>query len=176
MDCTPPGSSVHGLSQVRILEWVAISFFRLSSWPKDWTCVSFLAGRFFTTEPSGKLIYMYQFSSVQLFSCVRLFATPWIAACQASLSINNSQSWLRLTFIESVMSSSHLAIKLSTSVGSQKKQGNSRKTSTSASLTILKPLTVWITTNWKIFEEMGIPDDLTFLLSEKSVCRSRSNS
>ena len=41
-----------------------------------------------------------QFSSVQLLSCVQLFATPWIAACQASLSITNSQNSLRLTSIE----------------------------------------------------------------------------
>ena len=52
---------------------------------------------------------------------------------------------------------------LPTSIGSQKKQ-NSRKTSTSASVTMLKPLTVWITTNWKILQEMGIPDHLTYLL------------
>ena len=43
-------------------------------------------------------------------------------------------------------------------------QENSRKTSTSVSLTWLKPLTVWITTNWKILKEMGIPDHLTCLL------------
>ena len=56
-------------------------------------------------------------------------------------------------------------IKLPTLVGSQKKQRNSRKTSTSASLTMLKPLTVWITTNCrKILKEMGIPDHLTCLL------------
>ena len=51
-----------------------------------------------------------QFSSVQSLSRVRLFATPWIAACQASLSITNSQSSLRLTSIESVMPSSHLIL------------------------------------------------------------------
>ena len=55
-------------------------------------------------------------------------------------------------------------IKLPTSVGSLKKQENSIKTSTSASSTMLKPLTVWITTNWKILKEMGIPDHLTCLL------------
>ena len=56
-------------------------------------------------------------------------------------------------------------MKLPTSTGSQKKQVNSRKTSTSASLTTLKPLTVWITTNlWKILKEMGIPGHLTCLL------------
>ena len=56
-------------------------------------------------------------------------------------------------------------IKLPTSVGPQKKHENSRKTFTSDSLTILKPLTVWITTNCgKFFKEMGIPDHLTCLL------------
>ena len=51
-----------------------------------------------------------QFSSVQLLNHVRFFATPWIAARQASLSITNSWSSLRLTSIESVMPSSHLII------------------------------------------------------------------
>ena len=51
-----------------------------------------------------------QFSSVQLLSCVWLFATPWITARQASLSITISWSSLRLTFIESVMPSSHLIL------------------------------------------------------------------
>ena len=51
-----------------------------------------------------------QFSSVQLLSCVRLFATPWIAAHQASLSITNSRSSRRLASIESVMPSSHLIL------------------------------------------------------------------
>ena len=55
-------------------------------------------------------------------------------------------------------------IKLPTSIGSSKKQKNSRKTSTSALLIMPKLLTVWITTNWKILEEMGIPDHLTYLL------------
>ena len=54
-------------------------------------------------------------------------------------------------------------IKLPTSVGSSKKQ-SSRKTSTSASLTMLKPLTMWIITTWKILKEMEIPDHLTCLL------------
>ena len=51
-----------------------------------------------------------QFSSVQSLFRVRLFATPWIAARQASLSITNSRSSLRLTSIESVMPSSHLSL------------------------------------------------------------------
>ena len=55
-------------------------------------------------------------------------------------------------------------IKLPTSVGSLKKQENSRKTPTSVLLTMPKPLTVWIPTNWKILQEMGILDHLTCLL------------
>ena len=51
-----------------------------------------------------------QFSSVQSLSCVQLFATPWIAAHQASLSITNSQSSLKLMSIKSVMPSSHLIL------------------------------------------------------------------
>ena len=51
-----------------------------------------------------------QFSSVQSLSCVRLFVTPWIAACQASLSITNSCSSLILMSIKSVMPSSHLIL------------------------------------------------------------------
>ena len=55
-------------------------------------------------------------------------------------------------------------IKLPTSIGSSKKQESSRRTSTSTLLTMPKPLTVWITTNWKILKEMQIPDHLTCLL------------
>ena len=56
------------------------------------------------------LLLFFQFSSHQLLIHVRLFATSWTAACQASLSITNSWSSLRLTSIESVMPSSHLIL------------------------------------------------------------------
>ena len=109
VDCSPPGSSVHGMPQARILERVTISYSRGSSWRRDWTCVSCLAGGCFTTEPPQKPTDT-QFSSVQSLSRVRLFAAPWITARQASLSITNSRSSLRLTSIESVMPSSHLIL------------------------------------------------------------------
>ena len=48
MDCSTPGSSVREIFQARVLEWVAISFFRGSSQPRDQTWVSYIAGRFFT--------------------------------------------------------------------------------------------------------------------------------
>ena len=53
---------------------------------------------------------MHLFSSVQLLSRVRLLVISWTAACQASLSITNSRSLLKLMFIESVMSSNHLIL------------------------------------------------------------------
>ena len=72
----------------------------------------------FSRGKSGGLIFpflsefstVYQFSSVQLLSRVRLFVTPWIAARQASLSITISWSLPRITSIESVMPSSHLIL------------------------------------------------------------------
>ena len=57
-----------------------------------------------------KIVCIVQFSSVQLLSHIQLFATPWTAACQASLSINNSQSLLKLMSIELVMPSSCLIL------------------------------------------------------------------
>ena len=57
VDCSPPGFSVHGISEARVLKGIAISFSTGSSWPKDRTCtscVSSLADGFFTTKPLGK--------------------------------------------------------------------------------------------------------------------------
>ena len=59
MNCSPPGSSIHGIFQARILEWVSISFSRESSRPRDQTHISCLAGRSFTTEPPGKPLVTY---------------------------------------------------------------------------------------------------------------------
>ena len=60
MDCSPPGSSVHGISQARIWEWIANSFSRGSSLTRDWTCISCafcIAGWFFTHWATEKSIY-----------------------------------------------------------------------------------------------------------------------
>ena len=53
MDCRPPGSSIHGIFQGRILEWVAISFSRRSSRPRDWTQVSHIVADALPSEPPG---------------------------------------------------------------------------------------------------------------------------
>ena len=62
-------------------------------------------------------------------------------------------------------------IKLPTSTGSLKKEENLRKTSISALLTMPKPLTMWITTNWQLLKEVGITDHLTCLLRNLYACQ-----
>ena len=59
MDYSPPGSSVHETVQGRILEWVAIPFSRGSSWPRDWTWVSCIAGDSLPSEPQGSPLKMH---------------------------------------------------------------------------------------------------------------------
>ena len=87
LDYSPPGSSVHGILQEKILEWVVIPFSSGSSWPQGW-------------NPC-----LVQFNSVKLLSHVWFFSTPWTAACQASLSITNSWSLPKFMSMESVMPS-----------------------------------------------------------------------
>ena len=59
MDCSPPGSSAHGISQARILAWLSIPFSRGSSPPRDQTQVSCIAGRFFTIRATRKALLSY---------------------------------------------------------------------------------------------------------------------
>ena len=59
VDCSQPGSSVQGILQARIMEWVAMSSSRGSSQPRDWIHVSCIARRFFTVEPPGKPMKYY---------------------------------------------------------------------------------------------------------------------
>ena len=63
MDCSPPGSSFHRISQARILEWVAMPSSRKSSQPRNWTRLFCIAGRFFTAELVGKPIKRLQESN-----------------------------------------------------------------------------------------------------------------
>ena len=113
MDCSPRGSSVCGIIAARILKWVSMSSSRGSSQPRDQTHVSYISciGRlgffFLPLVPPGKPICT---SLVQLLSLVQLFATPWTAARQVSMSITNSQSLLKLMSIKLVMPSNHLIL------------------------------------------------------------------
>ena len=69
MNCNSPGSSVHGIFLARILEWVAIPSSRGSFQPRDWTWLSCIEGRFFTTEPLGNPYCRYRFGNNAAISC-----------------------------------------------------------------------------------------------------------
>ena len=74
-DCSPPGPSVHGILQARILEWIAIPFSRGSSWPRDWTRVPCIASRFFIFWVTGKIWIMDAVDPVDPWS--RSSLDPW---------------------------------------------------------------------------------------------------
>ena len=72
LDCSPPGSSVHGILQARILEWIAMPSSRGFSQPRDLTCVSCIAGGFFTSWPTREAhlyLYLYLWSIFILHVC-----------------------------------------------------------------------------------------------------------
>ena len=93
MGCSRPGSSIHGILQARVLEWVAISFRRGSSRPRNWTRVSCLVGRFFTNWATREdpihlgCVHFLSTILVQSLSRVWPFANPWTTAGQASPSL-----------------------------------------------------------------------------------------
>ena len=140
MDCTLPGSSIHRIFQVRILEWIAISFSRGSSWPRNQTQASHTSGRLFTiwaTREAQKWVaehgkgrifsFILKSDSFILYSKQKtgknvfllLFShlvmsnslqPHGLPAHQASLSFTISQSLLNLISIELMMSSNYLII------------------------------------------------------------------
>ena len=86
MDCSLPGSSVHGIFQARVLEWVAIAFSYCNNQRQIIVAI------------------------VQSLNLVQLFVTPWTEACEASLSFTISKSLLKLMSTESVMPYNHLIL------------------------------------------------------------------
>ena len=95
MDSSPPGSSLHGILQARILEWVAIPFSRGSSQPRDRTWVSHIAGRRFIIWATREAHHLAKKVKVKSLSRVRLFATPWTLAYQAppSMGFSKQEYW-----------------------------------------------------------------------------------
>ena len=72
MDCSPPRTSVHGILNARTLDWVAIPFFRRSSWPSDQTWVSCIASRFNTIWATREAQSRYAAAAESLQSCPTL--------------------------------------------------------------------------------------------------------
>ena len=68
MDCRLPGSSVHGIFQARVMEWVTISFSGGSSQPRDWTQVSFVVGRRFTIWATREVCVPLKFIHVEILT------------------------------------------------------------------------------------------------------------
>ena len=82
---SPSGSSVHEILQARILEWVAIPFSRWSSWPRDWTWVSRITGRFFTVQATREVLFFFFFSNNGL---------QWISPLRIQTLVNSPPHWL----------------------------------------------------------------------------------
>ena len=82
MDCRLPGSSVHGISQAKTLEWVAMASSRGSSQPRGQTQVSCIAGGFFTTEPPGELLIKLSFNKLKDYYSVFIFIDWYGHDCQ----------------------------------------------------------------------------------------------
>ena len=117
VDCSPPGSSIHGILQVRILEWVAISFSRGSSRSRNQTRVSRIAGGCFNLwatrdrtkswynlsrkQWSLKCVCVCVCVFVHSLSCVWIFATPWTVAFLTLLSMEffRQEYWSGLPFL-----------------------------------------------------------------------------
>ena len=88
MDCSLPGSPVHGIFQAIVLEWIAISFSRGSSQPRDWTWVSCIVDRRFTIWATREFLkWKWKF-----LCHVQLFVTPWTVALLAPLSVGILQA------------------------------------------------------------------------------------
>ena len=122
---------------------------KTQQWPQDWTRSVFIS-----VPKKGNAKECSNHRTIALIS----------NASKAMLKILQARPQQYVMFKLVLEKAEEPEIKLPKSVGSQKRQENSRKASTSASLTMLQPLTVWIRTNWKILKEMGIPYYLTYLL------------
>ena len=99
LDCSPLGSSVHGILQARIVEWVAIPFLRGSSWPKDWIHISHKADRFFTVWATMKPIvkvYHNLILKIWKLGCELFFffwLYPWYVVEKAIATHSSVLSW-----------------------------------------------------------------------------------
>ena len=138
---------------VKVLHSICQQIWRTQQWPQDWKVPAFIP-----SPKKGNAKGCSNYLTVVLISHA---SKVMLKILQARLQqhVNHELHMFKLILEKA----EEAEIKLPTSAGSVKKQESSRKTSISALLTMAKPLTLWITINWKI-QEMGIPDHLTCLL------------
>ena len=88
--CSPPGSSIHGILQARILEWVAIAFSRGSSWPRDRTQVSHIAGRHFNLWATREVLMYNRWPEILI---------GWIKIIVTKGSFSKAYLWYVCVFV-----------------------------------------------------------------------------
>ena len=117
-DCSLPGSSVQGISQGGILEWVAIFFSRGFSWPRDCTHVSCLAGGFFTTESPGKSSVFFFIMLIKTFPLIKIFTYNSLCTLEShmrsgSLSVHllTCLQWLQFSVDKYLLSNEYKSLK-----------------------------------------------------------------
>ena len=132
---------------VKVLHSICQQIWKTQQWPQDWKRSVFI--------PIPKKGNVKEFSTYCTIELISHTSKVMLKIPQARLQkyVNHEFPDVQVGFRKA----EEPEIKLPISAGSSKKQGSFRKTSISASLTMPKHLTVWITINWKILQEMGIP-------------------
>ena len=111
MDCSLPGSSIHGILQARILECVAIPFSRESSQPRNRTWVSFTAGRFFTIWAIGKPLYViYIFFFMIIKNVSEGWINLWVFANLSGVAAWNAVSYYNCLCHEDIPEASRISV------------------------------------------------------------------
>ena len=135
---------------VKVLYSILQQIWKSQQWPQDWRRSIFI--------PIPKKSNAKEYSNYSTIALISHSSKVMLKVLQARL-----QQYVKHEFPDvQARKGRGTRDQIATSIGSLKKQESSRKTS--SFLTTPKPLTVWITTNWKILKEMGIPDHLTCLL------------
>ena len=136
---------------MKVLYSICQQIWKTQQWPQDWKRSVFI--------PIPKKGNAKEYSNYCTIALISHASKVMLKILQARLQqyVNQENSQIFKLDLEKAEKPE---IKLLTSVGSSKKKESSRNTSTSALLTMPKPLTVWITTNWKIPQEMGMPEHL----------------
>ena len=150
---------------IKVLQSICQQIWKTLQWPQDWKRSVFI--------PVPKKNNAKECSKYHTIALISHASKVMLKILQARLQqyMNHKLSDVQAGFRKGRGTRDHIA-NIRWIIG---KQRSSKKTSISALLTMPKPLTVWITINWKILKEMGIPDHLTCLL-RKPVCRSGSHS